>query len=39
MVYSLKAGYGNKGASLGSERPEADAFRDDMIAFWQRALA
>ena len=39
MVYSLKAGYGNKGAHLGSQPGEADAFRDDMIAFWRRALA
>ena len=38
MVYSLKAGYGNKGASLGSEATEATAFRNDMTAFWQRAL-
>ena len=39
MVYSLKAGYGNKGAHLGSGPGEADAFREDMIAFWQRTMA
>ncbi|MGI9477118.1 MAG: dienelactone hydrolase family protein [Hyphomicrobiaceae bacterium] len=38
MVYSLKAGYGRKGAHLGSAPGEADAFRADMHAFWQRAL-
>ncbi|MGI9409503.1 MAG: dienelactone hydrolase family protein, partial [Hyphomicrobiaceae bacterium] len=38
MVYSLKAGYGSKGARLGSQPGEAKAFRDDMIAFWRRAL-
>jgi dienelactone hydrolase len=39
MVYSLKAGYGSKGAHLGSNPGEAEAFRDDMIAFWKRVLA
>ena len=38
MVYSVKAGYGNKGAHLGSAPGEADAFRGDMHAFWQQAL-
>ncbi len=38
MVYSLKAGYGRKGAHIGSQPGEADAFRADMIAFWQRTL-
>ncbi len=38
MIYSLKAGYGNKGAHLGSAPGEADAFRADMHAFWQRVL-
>ncbi|MEM6497378.1 MAG: dienelactone hydrolase family protein [Pseudomonadota bacterium] len=39
MVYALKAGYGNSGAHLGSAPGEADAFREDMISFWQRVLA
>ena len=38
MIYSLKAGYGNRGAHLGSAPGDADAFRADMHAFWQRAL-
>jgi len=38
MVYSLKAGYGHKGAHLGSNEGEAEAFREDMTAFWKRAL-
>ena len=38
MVYSLKAGYGKKGAHLGSAPGEADAFRADMHAFWCRTL-
>ncbi|MFT5507521.1 MAG: dienelactone hydrolase [Hyphomicrobiaceae bacterium] len=38
MVYSVKAGYGNKGAHLGSRDGDAEAFQADMIAFWQRAL-
>ena len=39
MVYSLKAGYGKKGAHLGSRSGDAEAFREDMIAFWERVLA
>ncbi len=38
MVYSLKAGYGRKGAKLGSRDGEAVLFRNDMVAFWKRAL-
>jgi dienelactone hydrolase len=38
-VYGLKAGYGVRGASLGSHDGEADAFREDMLAFWKSALA
>jgi dienelactone hydrolase len=38
MVYALKAGYGRKGARIGSRKDDADAFRDDMVAFWQRLL-
>ena len=39
MVYSVKAGYGNKGAHLGSREGEAEAFRADMIAYWKRVLS
>jgi dienelactone hydrolase len=37
-VYGLKAGYGVRGASLGSQDGEAAAFRDDMLAFWTTEL-
>jgi len=36
MVYALKAGYGRKGAKIGSRPGEAGLFRDDMLAFWTR---
>jgi hypothetical protein len=36
MVYALKAGYGRKGAKIGSRPGEAELFRDDMLAFWKR---
>jgi dienelactone hydrolase len=36
MVYALKAGYGVKGASLGSSSDaEAQLFVEDMLAFWR----
>jgi dienelactone hydrolase len=38
MVYALKAGYGRKGAKIGSRPGEAELFRDDMLAFWTQAL-
>jgi dienelactone hydrolase len=38
MVYALKAGYGRKGAKIGSRAGEAELFRADMLAFWQRVL-
>ena len=38
MIYALKAGYGRKGAKIGSRDGEAKLFREDMLAFWQRAL-
>ncbi len=38
MVYALKAGYGVKGASIGSREGDAELFRADMIAFWRRTL-
>src|SRR5689334_15573344 len=38
MVYGLKAGYGRKGARIGSRDGDATAFRDDMVAFWRRVL-
>ena len=36
MVYALKAGYGRKGAKIGSRPGEGELFRDDMLAFWTR---
>jgi dienelactone hydrolase len=38
MVYGLKAGYGRKGARIGSRGGDATSFRDDMVAFWRRVL-
>jgi dienelactone hydrolase len=38
MVYSLKAGYGRKGAKLGANPGDAAAFREEMVAFWRRTL-
>ncbi len=38
MVYALKAGYGRKGAKIGSRAGESELFRVDMLAFWRRAL-
>ena len=35
MVYALKAGYGRKGAKIGSRPGDAELFRVDMLAFWQ----
>ncbi len=37
-VYNLKAGYGVRGATLGSTGRQAAEFRDDMLAFWSTAL-
>ena len=38
-VKAIKAGHGRRGAHIGSAPGEAELFRKDMIAFWQRALA
>jgi dienelactone hydrolase len=37
-VYGIKAGYGRKGARLGSQDGDAERFRADMVAFWKDAL-
>lgn len=39
MVYGMKAGYGRRGARIGSEGHQAQQFRADMIAFWREAFA
>jgi dienelactone hydrolase len=38
MVYAVKAGYGHRGAVIGSSGNEATLFRDDMAAFWTDAF-
>jgi dienelactone hydrolase len=38
MVYALKAGYGRKGARIGSRDGEAELFKTDMLTFWRRTL-
>ena len=35
MVYALKAGYGVKGAQIGSSGNQAQQFKEDMIDFWK----
>lgn len=39
MVYALKAGYGRKGAKIGSREGESELFKADMLAFWKRTLS
>ena len=39
MVYALKAGYGKIGAHLGSKDNQAEAFRADMVRFWESCLS
>lgn len=38
MIYALKAGYGRKGARIGSRDGDGELFRVDMLAFWRRTL-
>ncbi|MBK81682.1 MAG: hypothetical protein CMQ43_12315 [Gammaproteobacteria bacterium] len=38
MVYALKAGYGRRGARIGSRPGDAETFATDMMAFWGRVL-
>ena len=38
MVYAMKAGYGRRGARIGSGPGDAASFREDMVAFWRRVL-
>jgi dienelactone hydrolase len=38
MIYALKAGYGRKGAQIGSRDGEAELFKTDMLTFWRRTL-
>ncbi|NIP14199.1 MAG: hypothetical protein GWM88_05490 [Pseudomonadales bacterium] len=39
MMYGIKAGYGRRGARLGSEGDQAQRFHEDMLAFWTSALS
>jgi len=39
MVYGLKAGYGRKGARIGSRGGDDKLFRDDMMSFWRRVMS
>jgi len=38
MIYALKAGYGRKGARIGSRDGESELFKADLLAFWRRTL-
>ncbi len=38
FVYALQAGYGRRGAKIGSQGDDAKLFRADMIAFWSEVL-
>jgi dienelactone hydrolase len=38
MLYGIKAGYGKRGAKLGTSGDLAAEFHDDMMAFWKRCL-
>ena len=38
MIYAMKAGYGRKGARIGSEGDQAQRFREDMVGFWERVM-
>ena len=39
MLYGIKAGYGVRGAKIGTADDQAAIFRDDMMQFWTRLLA
>jgi dienelactone hydrolase len=38
FVYALKAGYGRRGAKIGSQGDDAALFRADMIEFWTKQM-
>ncbi len=38
MVYAMKAGYGRRGARVGSEGDQARQFRADMMRFWEAVM-
>ena len=39
MLYGIKAGYGDRGARLGTDADFADQFHEDMMTFWQDCFA
>jgi len=39
MIYGVKAGYGVKGARIGSEGDQAAIFNQDMMSFWQDVMS
>ena len=38
FVYSLRAGYGRRGAHIGSRPGDPERFREDMLAFWTEQM-
>lgn len=38
MIYAMKAGYGIKGATIGSKPGQPEMFRDDMTRFWRNVF-
>ena len=38
MLYGIKAGYGRRGAHLGTSGDQADVFHADMMEFWRDCL-
>ena len=39
MLYGIKAGYGVRGARIGTSGQFADVFHEDMLSFWKEVLA
>lgn len=39
MIYGMKAGYGRRGARIGSGPGDASAFHQDMMGFWTTLLS
>ena len=38
MLYGIKAGYGKRGAHIGSQNNYAELFHQDMMAFWENTF-
>ena len=38
MVYAMKAGFGKRGARIGSRPGDAALFREEMVGFWTRVM-